>query len=504
MNIIRIDDMTIAKIRLGDVRHNPFRRFDEFPLIEKKVLALQNSIQETGFWDNVLGRVVEGGVEIAYGHHRIEAAKRVYGDDHEIGITIRELSDVDMLRVMGLENSEDWMNPVQHAHLIVKQARSFFDSWFDRFPTWDDFRHALENKSIPEFGSSWDTNQVARWLGGGDSPATYANLVKYGVGAPTISRFTNLTEDTSAKVLSANGPSEREKRMLSVIEEERRKANELIAQQREAEEQARREIDDANRKAKEAEDERRKQAAIARNVVDEPKKVVAQEKADKQAKIRDDAKIERDAAAKRAKDAENAQRAAEKKAKEANDAEKQKRKAAEEQELYDQAATQVWYNHSHVAEFRRLCLLPGNRDILPKARQAEFATYIRDLITKNNQERYHEVTSDKIRQYFDAEVRNFIAGVRKQNEEENPILKLQRKLESLHDKSVSVSKACHDVINESKRLNVVGINGIGAYDLKESLEAMLQTLSGFYAVFHLQSDYLAQKRSDSKSIAVLE
>ncbi len=41
MNIIRIDDMTIAKIRLGDVRHNPFRRFDEFPLIEKKVLALQ-------------------------------------------------------------------------------------------------------------------------------------------------------------------------------------------------------------------------------------------------------------------------------------------------------------------------------------------------------------------------------------------------------------------------------------------------------------------------------
>lgn len=91
--------MTIAKVRLGDVRNNPFRRFEEFPLIEEKVAALQNSIQETGFWDNVLGRIVECRVEIAYGHHRIEAAKRVYGEDHEIGITIRELSDIEMLRV---------------------------------------------------------------------------------------------------------------------------------------------------------------------------------------------------------------------------------------------------------------------------------------------------------------------------------------------------------------------------------------------------------------------
>jgi len=449
--------------------------------------------------------VVEGGVEIAYGHHRIEAAKRVYGDDHEIGITIRELSDIEMLRVMGLENSEDWMNPVQHAHLIVKEARAFFDSWFDKFSTLRDFRQALENKTLKEFGQSADSSrQLLFWIGGGDSENNYANLVKYGVGAPTISRFTNLTEDTVSKVLRVEGPSEREKRMLALMEEDRRQADELIAQQREAEAIARREQEEADRQAKEAENERKRQSAIAQRAIDDDKKKAAQAESDRQSKIREDAKRERDSADKRAKAAEKAQRDAEKKAKEANKAEQQKRKAAEEQELYDQAATQVWSNHSHVAEFRRLCLLPGNRDILPKARQAEFATYIRDLITKNNQERYHEVTSDKIRQYFDAEVRNFIAGVRKQNEEENPILKLQRKLESLHDKSVSVSKACHDVINESKRLNVVGINGIGAYDLKESLEAMLQTLSGFYAVFHLQSDYLAQKRSDSKSIAVLE
>lgn len=498
MNIIRIDNMTIAKIRLGDVRHNPFRRFEEFPLIEKKVVALQNSIRETGFWDNVLGRVVDNGVEIAYGHHRIEAARREYGDDHEIGVTIRELSDIEMLRVMGLENSEDWMNPVQHAHLVVRQARAFFDSWFEKFPTWYDFRQSLENKQLDEFGASWDVSQIERWFGGSDTPNNWEKSIKYGVGHSIIQRFVSgLTDDAVSKTLRILGPSDREKVMLSKMEEERRQADELLAKQREAEVQAKREQEEADLQAKAAEDARRKQAAIARNVADESKKKAAQEEADKQAKLREEAKRERDAADKRAKAAEKAQRDAEKKAKEANQAEQQKRKAAEEQQNYDQSATFLWEKHDHAAEFRRLCLSPLGRELLVKEKQTEFATYLKEIISG-------EVTSDKIRQYFEAELRNFIAGIRKQKEEENPILRLNRKLESLHDKAVSVSKACHDVMNESKRLGVVGINGIGAYDLKESLEAMLQTLSGFYSTFHLRSDYLAKSQSDAKSLVTME
>lgn len=496
MNIIRIDEMTIAKIRLGDVRHNPFRRFEEFPLIEKKVAALQNSIQETGFWDNVLGRIVEGGVEIAYGHHRIEAAKRVYGEDHEIGITIRELSDIEMLRVMGLENSEDWMNPVQHAHLVVKQARAFFDSWLERFSTWDEFCAALKNKGCPEFGQSANVDQIEGWFGGiANMLDKYNQAIKYGIGAKPISKFTNLELSSVEKTLRILGPSDREKKQLAKMEEERRKADELLAEQREAEAQARREQEEADRQAKEAENERKRQSAIAQRTADEEKKKTAQEEATRQAEIREAAKKERDAADKRAKDAEKAQRESEKKAKEANQAEQQKRKAAAEQERYDQAATFVWEKHDHATEFRRLCLLPGTLNVLAKEKQAEFASYLKEIIPG-------EVTSDKIRQYFESELKDFAAGIRKQKEVENPILKLQRKLESLHDKSVSVSKACHDVMNESKRLNVVGINGIGAYDLKDSLEAMLQTLSGFYASFNLRSEYLVQQKSDSKSIAV--
>lgn len=499
MNIIRIDNMTIAKVRLGDVRHNPFRRFEEFPLIEKKVTALENSIQETGFWDNVLGRVIEDGVEIAYGHHRIEAARRVYGDDHEIGVTIRELSDIEMLRVMGLENSEDWMNPVQHAHLVVKQARAFFDSWFDKFSTWNDFTASLENNQCPEFGQSADIEQIGRWFGGvAEKQDRYNQAVKYGVGHTIIQRFVSgLTDDAVAKTLRILGPSEREKLMLAKMELERIQAEELLSEQREAELQAKREQEEADLQAKEAENERKRQSAIAQRAIDDEKKKAAQAEAERQAELREAAKKERDAAEKRAKAAEKAQRESEKKAKEANQAEQQKRKAAEEQQHYDQACTCVWEKHDHAAEYRRLCLLPIGREVLVKEKQAEFAAYLKNIIPG-------EVTTDKIRQYFDAELRDFAAGIRKTKEAENPVLKLERQLKALHDKSVSVSRACHEVMSESKRLNVTGINGIGAYDLKDSLEAMLQTLSGFYASFNLRSEYLVQQKSDSKSIAVLE
>ena len=58
------------------------------------------------------------------------------------------------------------MNPVQHAHLVVKQARAFFDSWFDRFPTLDVFLQALESRSLKEFGISWDVCKIEKWFGG--------------------------------------------------------------------------------------------------------------------------------------------------------------------------------------------------------------------------------------------------------------------------------------------------------------------------------------------------
>ena len=59
-------------------------------------MALTSSIEKTGFWDNLVGRKMNGEIQIAYGHHRIEALRLAtgYGYDFEFDLTIREIKEV--------------------------------------------------------------------------------------------------------------------------------------------------------------------------------------------------------------------------------------------------------------------------------------------------------------------------------------------------------------------------------------------------------------------------
>ena len=49
-----------------------------------------------------------------------------------------------------------------------KQARAFFDSWLERFTTWDDFVQGVGNNPLPEFGDDHETaiQQITNWLVG--------------------------------------------------------------------------------------------------------------------------------------------------------------------------------------------------------------------------------------------------------------------------------------------------------------------------------------------------
>ena len=64
------------KIEVSKLRSNPFRNLERLPLDPEKVEALVHSIKDTSFWDNLIGRETAGGVEIAYGHHRVAAPGR--------------------------------------------------------------------------------------------------------------------------------------------------------------------------------------------------------------------------------------------------------------------------------------------------------------------------------------------------------------------------------------------------------------------------------------------
>jgi len=101
------------KVNVKDVLPNPFRRIQEYQIIPEKVEALINSIEETFFWENLIARPSpdsKGKHEIAYGHHRMAAIRKL--GMKEIELNVKPLTDVQMLKIMADENAEDYaMSP---------------------------------------------------------------------------------------------------------------------------------------------------------------------------------------------------------------------------------------------------------------------------------------------------------------------------------------------------------------------------------------------------------
>jgi len=94
------------KVALKNIRPNPWRYINKgYPIDKAKVDKLRSSIKRTGFWDNLVGRKGKDGlIEIAYGHHRIEACRQEFKADHEIDVIVRDLDDATMLKIMAAEN----------------------------------------------------------------------------------------------------------------------------------------------------------------------------------------------------------------------------------------------------------------------------------------------------------------------------------------------------------------------------------------------------------------
>jgi hypothetical protein len=94
----------MPNISLDRIKPNPFRDFDLHPIDEMQVQKLKASIDADGFWSSVVARSVDGGgYEIAFGHHRIEAARRL--ETGVVPIEVRDLSDVQMVRMLASENA---------------------------------------------------------------------------------------------------------------------------------------------------------------------------------------------------------------------------------------------------------------------------------------------------------------------------------------------------------------------------------------------------------------
>ena len=113
------------KVKIKDLKPNPFRDIDTYPLDEPKVNSLEQSIKQTGFWDNIPARKCNGEIQIAYGHHRLEALRRLMDPEYEVDIPVKDLDDATMIKIMANENMGDWATTSTVIDQTVKVTKDF-------------------------------------------------------------------------------------------------------------------------------------------------------------------------------------------------------------------------------------------------------------------------------------------------------------------------------------------------------------------------------------------
>ena len=167
------------KIKVKDVRPNPYRNIEHYPLNKEKIIALTKSIEKTGFWDNLVGRKVNGEIQIAYGHHRIEALRLAegFGYDFEFDLPIKEIDNGTMIQIMANENMQEWSHSIVVIDETVKVAKNFLQANFsEKEPTskYSNKRHLYDISA----------NDIANFLGWSNSKVSQSlkrlNLIESG------------------------------------------------------------------------------------------------------------------------------------------------------------------------------------------------------------------------------------------------------------------------------------------------------------------------------------
>ena len=103
---IHMAHATLSYVSLSSIEPNPFRDLKTHPFDKRKLDALERSIEHVGLWEGLIGRRAGHGYQLAFGHHRLEAARS--RKLTTVPLIIRDLTDEEMVGFMGRENMEDF------------------------------------------------------------------------------------------------------------------------------------------------------------------------------------------------------------------------------------------------------------------------------------------------------------------------------------------------------------------------------------------------------------
>ncbi len=113
------------KVSIKNLKPNPFRRTETYPVVREKVDSLKLSIQDTGFWNNISAREKDGHYEIACGHHRLWALQEL--NVEEVDIPVEDHSDHEMIKIMASENFDVWQTDMTVVRETVRTAVDYLN-----------------------------------------------------------------------------------------------------------------------------------------------------------------------------------------------------------------------------------------------------------------------------------------------------------------------------------------------------------------------------------------
>jgi len=155
------------KVQIKDLEPNPYRDMENYPINSNKINHLIGSIKQTGFWDNVIARKSNGEIQIAYGHHRLEALKKVMKPTDEIEVPIKDLTDALMIQIMAKENDNDWQTCVAVTDETVRVARKFLNEHPEEIKTKNPLRYSA-NTGDGDYIWSPEAFQIHEFLDWGE------------------------------------------------------------------------------------------------------------------------------------------------------------------------------------------------------------------------------------------------------------------------------------------------------------------------------------------------
>lgn len=115
-------------LKLSELKPNPYKKFIQNGEVDDLVVAqIMESATRTSLWEQWVVRETPSGYQLAFGHNRLAAAKKVLGQDATVNVQLEPYSDEQMFIAMADENAGE-QESIPHQVDVVRKAKQLLIS----------------------------------------------------------------------------------------------------------------------------------------------------------------------------------------------------------------------------------------------------------------------------------------------------------------------------------------------------------------------------------------